>query len=1501
MGERLQCLKRWLLPLLLLVLALVVVSILLGKMRRDVWAYYTDGEGVRTDAQDEQARPVLWQDPEPQYFEDRVEGDTLEAAFSADGTTMVLVRRGEEGADLYVSDWDGRKWSPPRALSSINTGANERSPELSRDGRSLYFSSDRKGGAGGYDLFVARLDGANWKQARVLPTAINSKADELGAALSADGARLYFSSNRNGGKDDIFVSEISSVDKNVKFGEAQPVDDLNSEAADIQAALTSRGDHVFIASDRDRDEKSGFRVYISRVVDGEPLPPEEVDLYIDNGDVTDPAVRMDGFDLLFSSGESEDSGYQLYRSTTREVVGYTDMSRWEDFKTLMGDIAWWLVLAAAALIALIYILEKWRDMTTLFHKCLASSAVLHLVALLVAMLWLIAQQIEEESPSEQEVSVSIDALAEEELAMESVPEETQLTDATTNLESEKVEAEFGAPGFEEQQDAEAMPELARTVKEADLVEVQLAKSEPSTEPVPELPVETSLLSDLEATALPTVDTPVLEEADPSQPVEVADSSEDTFEPEVMETAETAKTETTEVADAAIETEVEPERVTEVHESVPLEEAPKESAVEATMAEIPSELPSEQLPLESAMLSELEVAEFVDPAEMSLDEGAPAAAESPADTGADEFSPEGAVASLNSEPAQGQAVADSAMASAADAGAVAAGEAGEQASAIDAVDTTVGSSGAAEESLPVTEFEIGDIGGLPEMAMTDPGAPMLEESDAVDAGAPANPSDDLFKPDQSAPALSTAPAKSEGVADSAEVVPAELAAVSGGEMVISSPAVDARPSPLVASAPAESVPPMGAEPAEIGALPEMAMTDPGAPMLEESDAVDAGAPANPSDDLFKPDQSAPALSTAPAKSEGVADSAEVVPAELAAVSGGEMVISSPAVDARPSPLVASAPTDSVPPMGAEPAEIGALPEMALIDPGAPKLEEAGQVAAVAAADPSKEMFTPGGSAQRLEVDQAKPAGVADSAVAEAVEAAKVVRGGMVVDSAIEASRPPVKSEARGTEELPPSKLEVGLPELALVETGAPQLEEGGKVGGSVPADTSKDLFTPGNAVPTLETAPAGTRALAELAVTDRGAAGSIAEAPSDKVGAAILTPSKLEAIGSLPNLDAGGLAPELAVTTPMAALLPSKLEVDREMDPKGMAVAVQKQRGKPGIDTIKQMGGSDGTEKAISAAIEWLVKNQEEAGHWDTRKHGAKQNFDSGGTGLVLLCFFGWGERHDQACQYQDNVRRALDWLLKQQRKEDGYLGEAPGMMYSHAIATIALCEGYGLTKDKRLRGPAERAIAYSLAAQSKSRGGWRYSPGEDSDTSVTGWQYMALHSARMAGLEVPQEAFDRARGFLDKMGGGKHGGLYGYQQRGKLSRAMVATGMFCRQLDLVPPSQPMMQESARLLKLHKMKSERPDLYYVYYATLALYQHQGPIWQAWNERLKEILPQLQSGDGSWDPSGSMAGDGGRVISTTLSTLSLEVYYRLLPMYGFRNGEAKTPEQKTRAEN
>ncbi len=71
-------------------------------------------------------------------------------------------------------------------------------------------------------------------------------------------------------------------------------------------------------------------------------------------------------------------------------------------------------------------------------------------------------------------------------------------------------------------------------------------------------------------------------------------------------------------------------------------------------------------------------------------------------------------------------------------------------------------------------------------------------------------------------------------------------------------------------------------------------------------------------------------------------------------------------------------------------------------------------------------------------------------------------------------------------------------------------------------------------------------------------------------------------------------------------------------------------------------------------------------------------------------------------------------------------------MYAQGIATLALCEAYAMTGDDTLRPFAQKAVDFIVYAQNPNTGGWRYFPGQPGDTTVLGWQLMALRSARMA-------------------------------------------------------------------------------------------------------------------------------------------------------------------------
>jgi hypothetical protein len=131
---------------------------------------------------------------------------------------------------------------------------------------------------------------------------------------------------------------------------------------------------------------------------------------------------------------------------------------------------------------------------------------------------------------------------------------------------------------------------------------------------------------------------------------------------------------------------------------------------------------------------------------------------------------------------------------------------------------------------------------------------------------------------------------------------------------------------------------------------------------------------------------------------------------------------------------------------------------------------------------------------------------------------------------------------------------------------------------------------------------------------------------------------------------------------------------------------------------------------------------------------------------------------------------------------------------------------------------------------------------------------------------------------------------------------MSACGMFCRQLQKVPPTEDRMKETAGFLRTRPLPGNNVDFYYLYYATLALYQHQGEAWEEWNKRMKELVPPLQIKTGpqagSWNPQGQYGNEMGRCIVTAMGTLTLEVYYRFLPMYGYRS--ANDEKQKGKEE-
>ncbi len=330
------------------------------------------------------------------------------------------------------------------------------------------------------------------------------------------------------------------------------------------------------------------------------------------------------------------------------------------------------------------------------------------------------------------------------------------------------------------------------------------------------------------------------------------------------------------------------------------------------------------------------------------------------------------------------------------------------------------------------------------------------------------------------------------------------------------------------------------------------------------------------------------------------------------------------------------------------------------------------------------------------------------------------------------------------------------------------------------------------------------------------------------------------------------------------------------------------------------GGSVATESSVTAALEWLARHQEPDGSWDPVKHGAEHGsnvrYRVGCTGLALLAFLGHGET-ERSGKYANVVRTAQQWLMKQQKPGGGIFekergGSSVSAGYNHAIAGLALAESFGMAGNPEVGRAAQRAVDYSIGVhQADGYSGWRYDPKEPGDLSVTGWFVMQLKSARMVGLTVDGKGLNGGSAFVDKVFDAEGRGRY-MEGRSPTS-SMTAVAMVCRQFTGAQGDDPSLVKAAG----HLLK-DQPDwkkagangggdgdkgMYYWYYGTLGMFQMgRRHGWIEWNRTLKPVLVDNQrrggDEDGSWDPQSWIDQYGGRVFTTAMGALTLEVYYR-----------------------
>lgn len=348
--------------------------------------------------------------------------------------------------------------------------------------------------------------------------------------------------------------------------------------------------------------------------------------------------------------------------------------------------------------------------------------------------------------------------------------------------------------------------------------------------------------------------------------------------------------------------------------------------------------------------------------------------------------------------------------------------------------------------------------------------------------------------------------------------------------------------------------------------------------------------------------------------------------------------------------------------------------------------------------------------------------------------------------------------------------------------------------------------------------------------------------------------------------------------------------------------------------LKEYGGTDASEEAVQLALKWIIAHQLKDGGWnldhrigggahrDTPNPGSIPEARNGATALALLPLLGNGQTHKVGI-YKDQVRAGLEFLIRRARPEGRGISfhEPGGTMYSHGLAAIVMCEAFAMSKDPTLAPYAQGAIWYLEDVQDPVGGGWRYQPRQQGDTSAVGWQIMALKSAKLAGLDVSKNTLLKIDRFLDNVSN-TNGSLYGYldpptkRTRGRLGQTSI--GLLCRMYLGWDRDTPGLQEGVEWMS--EMGPSTPangqscNMYYNYYATQVMKHYGGDEWTDWNSEMRDYLVKMQgktgNATGSWFLAQGHAGErGGRLYSTALCCMTLEVYYRYLPIYNKNAGD------------
>ena len=1513
-----------------IVCLLVVAALAAGWIYVSGYQVWTDGRDIVSPVSTAKVRQVLWSKPESMAAEFNTPGDEYEICLSSDSNELYFVRgRPGQGADIFTSRRTHNKWSKPVRLDAVNSKHDELGPRLSADGRLLLFYSNRPGGIGGYDVWVSQRTGGVWGRPVNLGPNVNSKHNEYGPSITADNRRLYFATNRKAaermgkkiqwratirqgqlGDYDLFSAEVdfspgplpttatsrpaAAPGPRLKIlaDQALELPGVNTLHNEGTPCVSPWGDFLYFASNRPGGQ-GGFDLYRARITEGRCDRLENLGPEINTaGNETDPQLTRGGFMLYFSSDRDggEEGTYDLYTSESHEVYA----QRVGRGLPTLGWSVWVLLASLALLIPLMLFLRAggYKHLSML-QKCFVVALLLHLFLTLMLSLAQMSQEIYQyvvDEPDEVELDLSVDKQLEVRTQIRhqladlapAAPSETQIARLDTEFQpvQEVKRLDTNVPEVRKgpveqvfemerpQNEPEIKPEQVATptptVHMSDLaikltppeVKIRSKEAKPKTATAPpsanqaRQPSARIEIVRPDATRLPTETTKSVSEmpahaADVARPVGDAQKQENTSPPTVHMSDLAIKLTPPEVKirseEAKPKIATAPPGANQVRQPAAIVKTARPDATRLptettkSVPDMAAHIADVARPLGDAQKREYTPTPKL--TEMNIALAAPKVSSNPIK----EAPAPGATTVNVAEPTG--AKRRKAAASAAKAGSARIKTPTVQAD----TDSLLARSGPTRAERPVGDAVARANVPTPkviDIAMNLSGL-KIKPSRIKAAKEPAGAAS-VNKPAGSSRAAASKPTSTAGTAKLA--VPS--VEPSGKSLAMTgSTAQIARPLGKVAPRAALTAP----------VIADVAI-NPSSPKIKASTRQTEAAPASSATASLESVRTGPIRATAPASKAGwtrlSAPTARLSQHSLtSAITVAHQVAKANEVSVSVNvPLPNNAPKVGPP---APPVSAAVVRDEAAV----------GQVA--------KEVTTTG---------------------VGKITAVPKVPSGRPETLLTNLSAP----TARGSQH-----------SLASVLTVTHQLAKVGKVHVSatvpLPSNAPKvDLPAP----PVNVAAASGEAAVGQVAteVTTTGIGKiTIADKPpsgSPQAMSAETRDHKPSTVSVVKNVVADtpgrtAYRPKALLARPLVAIGPlgGKLGPPQSAKPEVMFHRKFEQRQR----LLKDMGGTKASEAAVARALVYLSRIQEKDGAWGTvtgksRRH-RRQDTDVALTGLSALCFLAGDHTPSKDGPYRETVTKAVDFLIEQQRK-DGSMWTRGGRMYGHAIATLALSEAAIMTNDPKYRKAAIKGAQFIVKAQTRSHGGWRYEPRKDGDTSVLGWCVMALYSAQRMGMEIPPETFKGASRWLDRVSCGRTKFLFGYTS-GSPKPAMAAEGAFSRMLLGQTPSPAQQKELANYLNANR-KATANNFYLAYYASLAMMQIGGDAWRKWNPQMRERLVALQtrggSADGAWTTNTTYKRNAGTVYTTSMATLTLEVYYRYLPMLGEANDGSPDPGVK-----